>query len=728
MPQVFYILFGALFTVAVSLALGKLLLRALAAPLPRQEEHAAAFAAGSACLSLIVFLLSAAHLARKGVFLGLGAAILALAIRRGAHRPHGDPLPPLGRFWKWVFGVPYAVFGLLYLLNALLPEISPDGSSYHLAIVAGYLRARGFTPITTNMYASLSHGVDLLFLFAFAFGRHSAAALVHCAFLLALPPAILGYARRQGFPAAGVCAALLVFCSPIFGIDGVSAYNDVALACVVFTLWNLLQLRDARLAIPIGLLAGFGYAIKYTAFLAVPFALALVFFHARKLRPVLMAGGCALLMIAPWTIKNWIVVSNPVSPFFNSVFPNPYVHVSFEKSYTESMRHYDDLKSYRDIPLELTVRGGALGGLLGPAWLLAPLGLLALRSPAGRQLALAALVFGLPYAANIGTRFLLPAAPFLALMMGLALSSWQPLAVLIALAHAVASWPPVMRRYCTPLAWGLDRTPVRSALRLDPEESFLHSKGPRYGVARMIERWTPPGQMVLAMNQIAAAYTTREVLVGYQSALGETLRQILYTPLMEDAIPKGRLRFRFASQPLREIRAVQTARGEPDIWSVGELRVYQGERELPRAPHWRLSARPNPWDVQLAFDNSPLTRWRSWETLYPGMYLAVDFGRIEPIDSVLLECSRDQYKAMVKLEGRGESGPWRELSPAPEDWDAPAEFGLRRGAIEELKARGIGYVLLFDDDFGAQDFRTKGAVWGVTQLAEYYGARLYRLD
>jgi hypothetical protein len=36
------------------------------------------------------------------------------------------------------------------------------------------------------MYAQLSQGIELLFLMAFSFGRHSAAALVHYAFLLAL--------------------------------------------------------------------------------------------------------------------------------------------------------------------------------------------------------------------------------------------------------------------------------------------------------------------------------------------------------------------------------------------------------------------------------------------------------------------------------------------------------------------------------------------------------------
>jgi hypothetical protein len=723
MPAAFYVLFGAAFTVGVCLAAGTLLLRALPVRLYRQEERIIAFVTGSALLSLLVFLLCSVHLARKGVFLALGLAILAMAFVRGAHRGQGDRLPPVSRGWRLFFWIPYAAFGLWYFVNAMAPEFSPDGSAYHLAIVSRYYRARGFEAITTNMYASLSHAVDLLFLFAFAFGRHSAAALVHCAFLFTLPLAIRSYGRRFGMQAAGTCAALLVFCTPAAGVAGVSAYNDVALACVAFTLFYLLRIGDGAEALA-GLLAGFCYAIKYTAFAAVPYALALLVIR-RKGKQALLAGCCAALMIAPWMIKNWIVVQNPVAPFFNAWFPNPHVTIAFEKDYAASMRSYVGIGNNRDLPVELTIRGGVLGGLLGPVWLLAPLGLLALRTGEGRQALLAALVFGAIYATNVGTRFLLPALPFLALALAIGL---RTLAAPVVLAHLILSWPPIVSLYCTPTTWRVASFPWRAALRLEPEETYLIGLDAAYHVARLIEKEVPPGQRVLSFNQIPAAYTTREILVAYQSAHGNTLRDMIYLPLMPDAIPTGHFLFRFPPRTLRRVRVVQTEKGEPDLWSVSEMRVYSSGRELPRAPEWRLQAKPNPWQVQLAFDNSPLTRWRSGQTLYPGMFVSIDFGKQETIDSLRVECARDQYKVRMRMEGDGGTGVWREIPAAVEEADVPAPRGLRRGAIEELQARGIQYLLIYDYDFGALDFRTQGAVWGVTQLAEYYGARLYRFD
>jgi len=281
MPQAFSILFGAAFTVAVSLAAGRLLLRSLSIRLYRQEEHPLAFVTGAACLSLLTFLLCAVGAARKNIFLAAGLVLLAIAFRRGAHRPLGDSLPLIPALWKWLFRSIFTVFFVLYFFNAMAPEMSPDGVTYHLGLVSRYLRAHGFQRISTNMYANLSQGVEMLFLFAFAFGRHSAAALTHFAFLVTLPLAMLSYARRSGFTVAGVCGAILVFVSPVVGLDGTVAYNDVATACIVFTAFYLAQIWAAEesnqaVLVPLGLVAGCGYAAKYTAFVAVTYALGVV--------------------------------------------------------------------------------------------------------------------------------------------------------------------------------------------------------------------------------------------------------------------------------------------------------------------------------------------------------------------------------------------------------------------------------------------------------------------
>ena len=93
-----------------------------------------------------------------------------------------------------------------------------------------------------------------------------------------------------------------------------------------------------------------------------------------------------------------------------------------ERIYAETLRTYTGIKHNWEIPLQLTLRSGFDGGIFGPVFLLVPLALLALRFKSGRRLLLAGLVFAMPAYLNVGTRFLIPAAPFLTLALGMGLS------------------------------------------------------------------------------------------------------------------------------------------------------------------------------------------------------------------------------------------------------------------------------------------------------------------
>ncbi len=734
MRAVFYLLFGAAFTIAVMSSLGRALLRALSIRLYREEHALIGFVLGAPLLSTLTFLLAAAGFARKGVFLWTGVVILLAASRfrrtPGVPRPT-LPNPPSPR-WKLLFAAVFGVYFALYFLNAMAPEHSPDGATYHLGLISRYLREHRLSHITDNMYAAISNGVDMLYLFAFSLGRHSAASMVHFCFLTTLPLLMICYSRRVGIPAAGVCGALFFYIAPVAGITGTSAYNDLAVATFAFTLFYLLQIWDAerRFAffVPIGLLAGFGFAAKYTAFIGVPFALGFVVWKMRPrsfvsvLKPAAVISACALIVMIPWLVRNTLWFQNPFAPFLNSLFPNPYFHISFEKEYG-LLRRSQLLNGWRDFPLEATL-GHKLGGVMGPLFLLAPLALLALRWRAGRQFLAVAAVFAIPYPFNTDVRFLLPALPFLCLSMAMTLTASGSAAAVLVLAHALASWPQVQEIHGHPHCWRLHNIPWRAALRIQPEDAYLTYAMEEYGIARMIERLVPPGGRIFAFNTPAEAYTAREILVDYRSASNELLRDFLLTPISNP--PVSRLRFTFSTASVSRLRVVLTASGTSEQWSVNEFRILHAARELDRAPQWRLRAQPFPWDVQLAFDNNPVTRWRSWQAASPGMFVEVDLARMETVNSVVLECSPDQTNLKLKLEGQDERGVWRTLSDAPVVIDAGIAGSLRRGATRELKARGVHYVLVNDENFGADDFKNSAA-WGMVAIGDYGPARLYRI-
>jgi hypothetical protein len=729
------ILFGALFTAATAWAMGAILLRRFTGIFYRAEARLLAFIAGSACLSAVVFFLCIFKFARRGVFLAVGLAAILYALYSKADRVHTRKFPPLDPLWRWLFTILFAGFGVYYLLNAMSPEQSPDGVTYHLGVVSQYARARGFVLITDNFYANLTQGVELLFLFAFEFGKHSSASLVHFSFWLALPPMILSYARRIGHPTAGVAAAIFTCAAPIVGMTGSVAYVDVALAAFAFALFYVLQIwdetRDNRLLVIIGLLAGFAYEVKYTGGVAALYAVLFVLWKCRRagkpaLRPALIVALCAFACMAPWMVKNIIEVHNPVSPFASRWFPGPYVHISQQEGWSQFLRKYD-LSSYSELPLQLTVKGLKISGFFGPLFLLTPLALLALRYRIGRQLLLAAAVFASTYYANIGARFLIPAIPFIALALALVFEKWRWALLGLLAFHAAASTPLAFNRYAEQ-AWAVWHVEPLAALHIEDEATFLNRESSSYAVARMLDRLVPPGQTVFAFGPPAEAYTSRHILVGWHSGFGETLQDMILTPMAEGQAPTRILKFQFPARTLQRLRVTQTQRVPGIQWSVTELRVFSQGQELPRLPGWRLTAHPNPWDVQLAFDNSPVTRWRSWQDAEPGMYIQTDFGAPKSVDSVVVETSSDAQGTKLEVEDQSPDGKWNPIASTSEESERPIRVSLRLAATRELKARGIRYFLVDDGQWGDKDWRLYPKAWGITRIGEWKGTRLYYIE
>ena len=727
-PPAVNILFGALFTVATAIAIGRLLLRRAGVDLYREEQDLLGFIAGSAVLSLIVFLLSTVGLARKGVFLVIGTLAIAAALRfRNEVRPSFAPLP---RLWKWFFAAAFAAFTVYYLITAMEPEYSADAVAYHLNFVNRYNRAHGFVRIS-NMYASLSQGIELLYLFAFAFGRHSSAALVHFAFLIVLSLSILSYARRAGYPIAGICAALLIYACPIDGMDGTSGYIDVAVAGVVFAVFYLTQIWDGErktaLLILIGLVAGFAYAAKYTAFLAIPYAAGFVLWRRRSWKQAAIVVLCALILIVPWVAKDILWTGNPVSPMLNRVFPNHTVHPSFEASLTRQLSIYS-LKSRWQIPLEVTVRGQELGGLIGPVFLLVPLALLGLGQPVVRRLLFAGTLFFLPYFLNIGARFLIPVLPFFALALAIALSRFPVLLAAVVVFHCVASWPPLVGKYSAPYAWRMNRVSWRAALRVQSEDSYL-AWDDNYGIVRSMERRVPAGARIFSLSGQQEAYSTKTFLSAWLSAESELLLDIFQCAAFPDYKPAWIRTYRFEPRQLGKLRLVETARALRDeSWSIAEVHLESGGQELQRTPAWRLTAKPNPWDIGMAFDNNLVTRWRSWQEYEPGMFIEVDFGKVQSIDTVRIEIPTDQGGAVMRIEGLDGRGRWQTIPATMAQTDLPDVGFLGARAMAEIQSRNIQYFFLRTGDYGAKAVLKDPAAWNLTLVDQFADGRLYHID
>jgi len=244
-------------------------------------------------------------------------------------------------------------------------------------------------------------------------------------------------------------------------------------------------------------------------------------------------------MAAPWMIRNWIWLRNPAAPFLNSWFSNPYWTASAEHQYLAGLREYPHFKSYWDFISQITVLGGLVPGMIGPAFLLLPLSLLALRHPHGRKLLLAGAVYSIPTLFNTDVRFMIPALPFFALALGLAMENSRGMLPIVALFQSFLCWPAAMDAYCDPNAWRIHGFPIRAALHSEARSQYIASHVGDYALKDAIERAVGPNQRIFSFAGRAAAYIDRDIVVGYESSQGIRIQEALLNGSAREAKSQG---------------------------------------------------------------------------------------------------------------------------------------------------------------------------------------------
>jgi len=721
------ILFGAALPLAAAYAWGVMLLRRVAAP------PEIALAVGAAFESLLIFLLLLLHLGWRPAYLVVGLA--PLAVLPFLHRTNRDDavVEPLGRYGRIAAGVIFAAYGVWYLVNAMAPEISPDGIAYHLGLPFEYTRLGRF-PDRIDFYGMLPQGMEMLFTMAFAFGRHSAAKLVELGFLAATPTLLLRTARRLGLPdRAWLVAAAFYFCAPVTGLTGASSYNEAAL--VFFTLaafYLLLVWRDTgeRWYLPAaGLAAGFCYAIK------IPGAMVLagaglwvaVGGGARRWRGLALLAAGALPSVAPWLVRNAVVAGNPLAPLGNALFPNPYFHVLRERILAADLADYGHVAPL-DVPWQLAF-GDRLTGTFGPLLLALPLMVLAWRSRAARLAMAAAVVLALPWFSNQGARFLMPSMALAGLALGAALAgAWRGRAAWAAVAlQAIVCWPQALNLWQPDSTFRLQRFPLAAALRIEPQARYLAREVPEYQVARTIEKSTPNDARIFSFGPVANAYLPRAVTVSWQSAEGERMRDALY-----DAFYPGGLyqrRGRWQAEPLMGLRFRLPAADEGE-WDVSEVEIYSKGKRVPAAADWTLTAQPNVWEAPLALDNNYATRWRTWRPIEAGMTLEIDFAVPVIADGVALVSRTPTGGVPLEIWVKPADQDWRLATNSPPT-EVSAALLRRPDGIAALRPDGFGYIFAPVEGAGegriGADMLANPLDWGLEPVARAGSSALFRI-
>lgn len=706
---------GALLTLAAAWSLGRAAWRF------RAPHWTLALASGAPLLSLLLFALLAAGRAAPGAVLGLcGLAAALLLVKRPAFvrppRPH----------WSALAFIPFLA---LYLVNALAPEIQPDAVTYHLGLVAEWVR-RGAFAARIGFYDLLPLGAETLFFPAVLAGGFSSAKLVHLALLGATVPLLVRIGARLGLErGAALAAAGLYFLAPVAGVAGTAAYNDAALVFFSLAVFALLledhAAPDDELMLHAGLAAGFCYAIKMTGIVAAAGLLAWLLWR-RRWRAAALASSAALVSVAPWMLRNLALTANPLAPLGNRLFPNDAFHAFNEEFLARYLSDYGGL-SWAAIPRALGLDGAALQGLIGPVVLLLPLALLALRKPAGRAVLGASFVLLLPWMRNIGARFFLPAFALLAVALCLVLG--RRLAPLLLCLHAALSWPAVLNLYSSPNAWRLHGLPWQAALRLVPEEKYLEQHLAEYRFTRLVARHLRDGEPLLDLHALPFAYLNTVPTGPLSSTRFDNIVQALdlaYGPAPERLYP---VECRF---PLQFARAVRWRLEEPypGPWSITEVAVRRRGAALPVSRNWLLSAWPEAGDAWLAIDQNRATRWSTWEDARPGMYWQLTFDRPTPIDAATALLPNFPRASLAGVYVQGLDRQWRKVSGTAEI-GVPWRVFYKRAAMRFVRQQGFRWIAVHVGGEGhgltGESLASLKEAWGLDLVARDGHLALFRL-
>lgn len=233
-------------------------------------------------------------------------------------------LRDLLRFW-WI--LPLLAVLLPFLVLPLYPATDWDATQYHLAVAKIYTRQHAvvFTPYLR--YPVFPNTAQMLFAGALLLFDEVLAHQIQLLMLSTIVLALIAFGTRHFTIRAGVLGAAAVLGSPLMIFLGSTAYVDASLMLFVFlscyAFWNWWETRSTSWLVLAGVFSGLAFGVKYSAaFFPLVFCLALLWRgrKERKVAPVFVLAGAALLTASPWLLRSIYYAGNPLFPFFEEFF------------------------------------------------------------------------------------------------------------------------------------------------------------------------------------------------------------------------------------------------------------------------------------------------------------------------------------------------------------------------------------------------------------------------
>lgn len=269
--------------------------------------------------------------------------------------------------------------GLIFVVAAVVilawvPPVSRDALSHHLAVPKLYLQHGAMVELPEVPFSYYPMNLDLLYLVPLYFGNDILPKYIHYAFALLTAGMVFLHLRRRLDVTYALFGALFFLSIPVIVKLSITVYVDLGLvffstaALIYLIRWSETSFQWRHLLLS-AMFCGLAAGTKYNGLVTLgllAFSVPYLFLHtcenvAMKQGRAVGYGAVyllvALLVFAPWMIRNAAWTGNPIYPMYNQWF-NPATAVQLpEEERTDDVEYTRRTKPWNHFAIRRIIYG-----------------------------------------------------------------------------------------------------------------------------------------------------------------------------------------------------------------------------------------------------------------------------------------------------------------------------------------------------------------------------------
>jgi len=279
-------------------------------------------------------------------------------------------------------GLILLVLILAIMIMAAVPPVSRDALTHHLAVPKLWIAKGGIHETPNISFSYYPMNLDLLYSVPLIFGNDILPKFVHMAFGLFTAVFLYRYLRNRLNQRYGLIGALFFLSLPIIIQLSITVYVDLGLiffstAALTYLLeWRQHDLQNRYLLLA-AIFCGLALGTKYNGLLVFLLLTLLVLFVANRkavtlialngkagywqriVIPTMIFAAVALLLFAPWVVRNILWTGNPLYPLYDTLFnpQNPYVETRLNPFAMRRLVYGETLWETLLVPIRIFFQG-----------------------------------------------------------------------------------------------------------------------------------------------------------------------------------------------------------------------------------------------------------------------------------------------------------------------------------------------------------------------------------